>query len=245
MISHQHQCIFVHIPKNAGASIEKIIWPNEAERSEDLLWMGFKEPHRNAFQTGGLQHLYARNILKAVGQKTFDRYFKFTIVRNPWDKAVSQYLYLQKRWDLRQFLRIKRHASFKEYLDLIRKNDHVHWAPQINFILDQSGNSMVDFVGRFENYENDVRSILKNIKFIEPGGTLDIPHINKTKRKPYWVYYDDESIEMVREIYSRDIEYFDYRFDYASYNQRAVRLNFPVPQNWLEAKWANAKDRFK
>ena len=97
MISDEHRCIFVHIPKNAGASIEKIIWPKEDDRTEENLWLGYKYADHNQYQTGALQHLFASNIRTAVGGKRFEEYFKFSFVRNPWDKAISQYLYLQKR----------------------------------------------------------------------------------------------------------------------------------------------------
>ena len=108
MISYKHNCIFVHIPKTGGTSIENIIWPfNKKPRAESNLWKGTGDTNHNKYQTWGLQHLLASQIQKEVGDEIFEIFFKFTIVRNPWDKVVSQYIYMKKRKDLREFIGMK------------------------------------------------------------------------------------------------------------------------------------------
>ena len=51
MISYKHNCIFVHIPRTGGTSIENIIWPSKKDRVEDNLSMGFVQPFYNKYQT--------------------------------------------------------------------------------------------------------------------------------------------------------------------------------------------------
>ena len=129
MISHGHRCIFVHIPKTGGTSIEDVIWPDT--RMEEHLWMGFVSKYRNKYQTGGLQHLLARQIRQEVGADIFDDYFKFAVVRNPWDRAVSQYSYTKIRTDLHDLIGMTEDTSFSEYLNRIAEsNEHVQWQPQ-------------------------------------------------------------------------------------------------------------------
>ncbi|MBN2016833.1 MAG: sulfotransferase family 2 domain-containing protein [Candidatus Cloacimonetes bacterium] len=209
MISHKHQCIFIHIPRCGGTSIEYIIWPNEEDRNVNNLWMGFISKYKNKYQTGGLQHLLATQIQVEVGNTVFKKYFKFAFVRNPWDKAVSQFLYMKQRMDLRSFIGMDKNDDFKKYLYLIQKKSHVQWKPQYTFLENKDGKVLVDFIGRFECFENDVLRILKKIRFDK---IVKIPHIMKSKRIHYRFYYDSESEEIVRNIYKIDISKFGYSF---------------------------------
>mgnify|MGYP003150102182 FL=1 len=63
MIHHQHKCVFVHITKTAGSSITKALGENDNGN-----------PHRNAF-----------DYLKEMGEEKFKEYYKFAVVRNPWE----------------------------------------------------------------------------------------------------------------------------------------------------------------
>ena len=83
MISHDKKCIFIHIPKCGGTSIEDVIWPKDRGRSDEDLWMGFVSRFENKYQTGGLQHLLAWQVREEVGSDVFGAYYKFAFVRNP------------------------------------------------------------------------------------------------------------------------------------------------------------------
>lgn len=206
MISHRHQCIFVHIPKCGGSSVEEILWP-EPRHVHDL-WMGFLDRYHNKYQTGGLQHLLARQIRQEVGPHVFDAYFKFAFVRDPFDKAVSQYHYMRGRDDLREFIGMRQDDSFKTYLRLTRQRVHVQWEEQWKFVLDERGRPMMDFVGRFESFEADVRRVLDRLSVAAPT----IPHTNRTERGRYEDYYDDEAAAIVASMYHRDLDLFGYAF---------------------------------
>ena len=206
MISHQHKCIFIHIPKCGGTSIENLIWPEP--RSEADLWMGFKDKYHNAYQTGGLQHLFAIHVRDIVGKETFDDYFKFTIVRNPWEKAVSQYFYMRQRPDLRAFIGMNENDSFKKYLELIQTKQHVQWEPQYKFIYDENGELMVDYVGRLETIDEDVQYIFNRL-----GVQGKIAHANATRHQHYSAYYDEETKKIVDDLYGDDVRLLGYSFE--------------------------------
>jgi hypothetical protein len=211
MISHQRCCIFIHIPKTAGSSIEDVIWPDQRRRAPDQLWMGFIDSHRNKYQTGGLQHLFAVHVRQEVGEEIFRRYYKFSFVRNPWDKVISQFFYMKGRPDLQDYVGMQRDAPLAEYLERIARRKHVQWEEQVRFLLDETGEPLVDFVGRFETLMADVRTVFDRLGLVD----VDLPHTNRSERGAYQLYYDDECRQRVAEMYRADIERFGYCYEEA------------------------------
>lgn len=215
MISYKYRCIFIHIPRTGGSSLEDMIWRAPKWRTKTNLWMGYVKPYYNKYQTGGMQHLLATQVRQEVGSSVFDNYFKFTIVRNPWDKVVSNYLYVQTRPDLLDWIGLERGDSLARYLTQIQTRTHVQWEHQHKFVYDDHGNLLADYVGRFESYRESVDAILKQIDFQTHWFNIEIrklPHVNKSVRKPYRDYFDDETREMVQTWHAQDIELFDYTY---------------------------------
>ena len=97
-----------------------------------------------------------------------------------------------------------------EWVDEENVESWVHFIPQYHYVYDADMNLVVDFVGRFENFNKDfekVRSILKT-------GT-PLKHLNKTgdkKSKSYRDAYTPEMAEKVAKVYKIDIELFGYAF---------------------------------
>lgn len=206
MISHNHQCIFIHIPRTGGSSIEQLIWP---EKREEELWMGFIDRYSNKYQTGGLQHLLAKQIKQEIGDYIFRKYWKFTLIRNPWEKILSTYLSIKwARPDIREFIGMKPNDNFQKFLDLTEKKGHTQWEPQFRFIYDDNGVKLVDYIGRYERYDNDVITILQKIGIY----SQIIPHIYSSNSKNYIHLYDQETKERVSERYHQDIDLFNYEF---------------------------------
>ncbi len=209
MISHNYKCIFVHIPKTGGSSIENVIWPLKSDRVVENLWMGLVRPYYNKYQMDGLQHLTSNQIKTEVGSKVFSSYYKFSVVRNPWEKAVSQFIYTKhKRKDLRKIIDMTKWTSFEKYLNLISENEHTHWMKQVNFICDKNGTIMVDKIIRFENIEKEFELIRQHLGI----QNITLPHVNKSKRKHYTKYYNKRTIQIISNLYKEDIELFNYTF---------------------------------
>lgn len=169
--------------------------------------MGFISEYHNKYQTGGLQHLLAAQVRQEVGAETFGSYFKFAFVRNPWDRAVSQYEYTRTRPDLQAFIGMSEDDSFNRYLGLIAKCPHVQWLPQHRFVFDEDGNLLVDFIGSFERLRADAESVFRRLAIRTSGG---LPHVNASKRGPIEAYYDREAIEMVAALYKDDLRMFTF-----------------------------------
>lgn len=210
MISHKYKFIFVHIPKTGGMSIANLIGrealPVNLLTGDDY----WTDIHGKYF------HYVGR-----YGQDTWDKYYKFAFVRNPWDRLVSCFSYLtgggNNRFDKKLSDRyIKKYEGdftrfVKEFVAADRIKYLFHMHPQHEFICDRAGRVLVDFVGKLENIREDFNKICDH--FGVPRYTL--PHINQTQRKlnHFTDYYNDETREIVADKYSRDIELFGYKFE--------------------------------
>lgn len=192
---HEFSCIFIHIPKCAGISIEH------------ALLGGIPACHRSIH---GFRFFFRKKEIK--------QYFKFTIVRNPWDRVVSAYLFLKKggrcqkdkEWSLMHLAHI---GSFDEFIktSLVKKEvlNEIHFRPQYQFITNSKGDVIMDYVGRFEKLEESFDYIIKRLK-IEKA-ELKKMNVNK-ERRHYRSYYTDETREIVANLYKRDIKLLNYEF---------------------------------
>jgi hypothetical protein len=91
MISHKHKTIFIHIPKCGGTSVE-VLFLNDLgitflERSCFVMFPNSNEkvgPKR-------LSHLTASEMINNhfISQELFDNYYKFAVVRDPFERAKS------------------------------------------------------------------------------------------------------------------------------------------------------------
>ena len=185
MIDHKNKCIFIHIPKCAGSSIEKFFVNRD--------WW---------FVDRKTKHIHAKTA-KKIYKENWDENFTFSYVRNPWDQMVSWYKF-----------RKHHNLSFDKFLTKYKiKQEWAYWLPenlnQTDFLVDTNGNQLVDFIGRFENLQEDFNTICDKIGIPQQK----LPHKNKTKHKHYTEYYDDETREFVAEKYAKDIEYFGYKYE--------------------------------
>jgi hypothetical protein len=203
MISHKQKFIFIHIPKNAGTTIEWCLFGHD-KKEENLYGVH-----------GGivLQHLKANELQETVGNEIFKTYFKFSFVRNPFSKCVSEYF-----WEINH---LGEHLNFRSWVKLklpnliktsennnIRRIRQKHNLEQYKFLYNAQGGLIVDFIGKIENLQEDFNKICDEIGIPKQ----QLPYTNKSKHKHYTEYYDDETKQIVAEKYAKDIEYFGYKF---------------------------------
>ena len=210
-INHKHKCIFVHIPKTGGSSMECVLGmlpPNELYGFEDYNGTKFDNSVGIQMASKGaklkcLQHLGAHQIMERYSLDIWGSYFKFAFVRNPFDLVVSNYNYvLQKRKDLHKRYSLTENMSFEDFL----KSD-IYKIKQKNYVCNKNGEIILDFIGRYENIVDDFRYVCKKIDL-----GFQLPKINESKRKDYREYYSKETKEIVEKTYKDDIELFKYEF---------------------------------
>lgn len=207
MISHKHKFIFIHTPKCAGTSVEHALY-NYASDISDIL-SGYKLNTRHKQWCINTKNLRNEHLFNSIN-KHID-YFKFTFCRNPYDRLVSTYEFfnLSKRYNtFSNFVNCTRlFEDVKKILDqdfCLNTDLEYHLLPGVYFI--KHG---VDFIGRFENLQQDFDSICNTIGIPKQK----LPYARKTKHKHYTEYYDDETRQIVAELYKKDFEYFGYKFE--------------------------------
>ena len=157
-------------------------------------------------------HLPATAVRALIGQSAWNEAFKFAFVRNPWDRLVSQYHFMiievvldvisRRHPDLAEL--VHRSVSFSEYVKLWTMTH----GDQTSVLSDREGNILVDFIGHFENLEDDFATVCRRIGLTN----VTLPHINATQHPGYRDYYDDETRDLVARHYARDIDRFQYEF---------------------------------
>jgi len=214
MISHQYQCIFVEVPKTGSSSIRSILgYPPKPHLNIVQIRHQMKNywTHYDGWHNRILEGLYLwipYRYRKHWGTKQFNAYYKFGFVRNPWDRVVSLY----RR---REGLQLREEMSFPEFVDWIKYSSStcLHPVPQTNqldWFVDPHGNKLVDFIGRFENLEEDWAKVADII-----GADRALPHVNKNpgKKRSFQDYYDDRSRDIIAQKFKIDIETFGYTFE--------------------------------
>jgi hypothetical protein len=206
LISYHKKFLFVHIFKTAGTSITdslaRFCYRPDSTRPSN--WMAFfstnwTKIHRKPIK----KHATATEIRDSLDREIFNSVFKFTFVRNPWDWQVSLYHYILENPENHGYEETMKMGSFRNFVFSREKLSFT----QTSCLVDESGNLLVDFVGKFENLDQDFQSICRKV-----GIAACLPHINKTKRTDYQDYYDAETRDLTARLYAEDIERFGYTF---------------------------------
>ena len=186
MIDYARKLIFIHIPKTGGGSIEKT----------------FCHPY------DGVGIHYDEDLTEELCKK----FYMFTFVRNPWDRMVSQYAY-------RPFLRKHEFPYAVKYIEELYIEEYGEDSPELIHLLPQTelnGHKdlfkYVDFIGRFENLQEDFKQICKANGLSNYRRRLPSVHFSGF-RPPYQTFYDEESKKIVEQMWGCDAIKFGYQFD--------------------------------
>ena len=199
MISHKHKCIFIHIPRTAGTSIENWLC------GDDYMNIDGKNKHLIASQS------------KKKYKDYWDDYFKFSFVRNPFDRMVSCLLFpsyfkvtvddsahlnfknYKKQWG--HPIIIENDFRFSKRKDIISKK---HKENQVyGNIIDED----LDFVGSFENLQSDILSIKKELGI---KTDFNFHEARSNTKKKYESFYNYSNKKEVEDMFLNDLSKYNY-----------------------------------
>lgn len=203
--------IFTHPPKCGGTSLED--------------QFGFLKLRQKYPQVHRLKHASLEEHFVELKNKNvkFEDFFKFSIIRNPWERFVSfynhckykEYAEWEKKKNHREFPNYIKDAinmSFKEYIFKYSKNKFNSEVSTKPFMVFQN-KFYLDYVIRLENLKEDLLTIKDRLQI---DFETDTPHRNNADlflpRKHYTEYYDTETRELIEERFEWDIKTFNYKF---------------------------------
>ena len=208
-MSNEDKSIFIHICKCGGTSIHDLLGPQEKIWRRDSANIGFAwEEEYKALSLCGA-HFTIEAIRKEIDPRIFEKTFKFAVVRNPWSRLVSAYHYgsLTHARSFDHFVEnINEYVWCEDFKKILKA---VHALNCLDWISDDRGNVLVDFVAKIENLQGDFNIICDRMGIPRQ----QLPHTNKSDHKHYSEYYNDKTKQIVAERYAKDIEYFGYEFE--------------------------------
>lgn len=207
----KHRAIYFPIPKVACTSILKVC--------ANLL--NFKmHPELS------VHDMYFPAIQDLSKIDNYNDYFKFAFVRNPWDRLVSCYSNkiradsnFNNQWfqngvsrGLLKYNLFRAGMSFEEFanivIDIPDDKAEKHFKSQYTFLTNGEDKLLIDFVGKFENLNEDLNRVCQQLNI----DSIGLPHLQKSSRKDYRSYYSADLKDKVAARFDRDILIFEYEF---------------------------------
>jgi len=179
MISHKHKCIFVHIPKCGGQSVESCFMqdygvPNRNTRD------CFDKLNIDPWMENTPKEMLTSHWLLSEYPKL--DYFKFAIIRNPMDRAISFFKWHPKYRDI----------SFEEFcksLFVDNEWEFMMTRPQADYL-----NGSVD----------KVLKLGEHAPFFKDKYGFILPHINKSRDREFEV--TEVCKEIIHDKYKEDFK---------------------------------------
>lgn len=202
IISHEHQFVTIDIPKTGSRSLRESLQPLNIV---DIY--GESIPNSEFYQ-----HDYAINVRKEFIKKgwNWNKYFIFTIVRNPWARYFSFFTYFKNygekylrrdksiKWNKPELnqgklcVELFQHKNDKTAL----KNIILNNASQDSYYCDENGKIIVNHIASFENLSHEFVFLCNQVGITAPT----LKHSNKSsKAQNMNEIYNQELIDLVAE----------------------------------------------
>lgn len=208
----QPKCCFIWIPKTAGTSFFN--WLRSEIGMEELSARNTARTFPNVGAvTFGHCHYLTLMDMRLVSKSYNANCYKFTVVRNPYTRAVSLYNYMIAKKKIEE-------TTFEKFLDdvLLKRppiGTYNSWGlsqtnPQIDWLISPKGGIIANQVFRFEKLEEVESELSAKLGF---AAKTKLPRLNTSKQSPEFeekILKSRENIDKINEIYKRDFVWFDY-----------------------------------
>lgn len=235
--------IFIHIPKTGGSSIRSSLEKDynliKNATKINLINLGYKNLNEKFENYNFLIHDFKDHLPFQLIQKTINNKLTFTFIRNPFSRMVSLFYECISNDLHLNNIGIDKNCSFEDFVNRITEKSYWFTIPMIDYIGKKNLNK-IDFIGRFEDFENDILKLKKNIK-------ISIKHHNYNnhvksvmKFSDYRPYYKNELIiDKVKNYYEDDLQIFNYSFNnFLEFEKNKINL-FKIFTKILKRKIIN------
>jgi hypothetical protein len=214
ILSRGRQFLFIHAPKTGGTSLALAL---EARAMKDDIMLGDtpkaakrRKRLEGAKAAGRLwKHATLADLDGVVRAEELDDLFVFTLVRNPWDRLVSYYHWLQTQNFAHPAVDYAKRLDFAAFVAEPLIVQSFAQASAASYVTDANGIERANLFIRLEHLLEDIVPLEDHLGF-----DLEVPHVNQSTRSlDYREAYSDKSREQVEQMCAIDIARFGYRFD--------------------------------
>jgi hypothetical protein len=220
LLSHVNHFIYTKTLKAAGTSVEIYFQDACIPVGKDIIRSHHIEEtvtsagiigYRGPDQSGRTwyNHMPAVQIRELVGHSTWEEYYKFCVVRNPFDKVVSLWWFSVNR---------NQENPYKDESFSRIRSDFSAWCPghaadavdRDKYLID--GDVSVDFFIRYESLLDGMDSVCRRIGYpFRPERLGKYKSDSRAISQPFGEYYDRSAIAAVEAAFGWELEYFGYR----------------------------------
>jgi Sulfotransferase family len=209
MISVEKNFIFVHVAKTGGQAMKNVLRPYAIKKAGGQ-WRRLLShlPVREALDAQLGPHTSASWARRKLPGDFFDHAFKFGLVRNPYDLAVSRYSFVRLHEGHHRHDDAQK-QSFADFLQAQKRRARWRHKDQTAMLCDADGKLLVDKVYRFEAMADAYQDIVERLQLADAP---PLTRKNASDRADYRGYYGDRERKLVEELWARDLDRFGYTF---------------------------------
>lgn len=213
IISPGRNYIFVHIPKTGGTSLALAL--EERAMKDDILIGDTPKARKRRNRLRHVQaagriwkHSTLADVDGLVPLETIIDAFTFTLVRNPWDRLVSYYHWLQGQHFDHPAVSLAQTRDFTGFLNAPQTRASIKADSFSRYMTASDGQEHCDLYVRLEHFKTDAAPLWTHLGF-----ELPLPAANQSTRgKAYQDYYTEADRRLVEVAAAPDIERFGYQF---------------------------------